>query len=727
LNENSLEPTPPPAVIIPAKLSEVELLLIISALLFLTLLLLGIGIAYYCLKRRNIKVIRKRKVLSSGPPSEITKISHSTFEPIRIPRATAVSSSGSEPLVSSDYPSESPSSDERRSVVSETSTIRHDHYKYENSAFVPEPYPIDIEKEESVTSFPVPVIAKPNITKLDLLTTIRETEHLTDTDIYNTKHNRTTTKLYKKLPPVYAKIKRKPASIPDNDNRSGSEIIEDVPMRAPSLSSTAPSLYGSIPDNDNWSHSEVEDSPDRRPFVKPPNLSVSNIDDYYITNQNITDIDEDITRHRRITYPPPKITTKTIDDYYISPQETTDVTEDTTTRRVTTYPKPQITTKTTDDYYISPRETTDITEDITTRRKTTYPKPQITTKTTDDYYISPRETTDITEDTTTRRITTYPKPKVTTESVDDYYVDKRETTDIRDDKTTRKVTSYPPKTTKQTVDDYLVDNREITEMTDDTTTRKIVKYPQPKITVRNIDDLFITNISETETTEHVIKSGKSAPPPPQPSLPSRTEPKRLKPSGPDWDVTIRHYPVGPTKELPETKTTTTETWDKYTSDQLRESTSFGQLSSQYPPRRPPKFDVIIRVIDAPPPVEGVERLTPEVKHKFRTVITTDEVFRTLIIESTTIEEYTYISRHIRYERLFEPPTWQVIIRVLSLPEVLNAPILPESPDARPPRYRKGDPRRKSSLPSISGEHMPTEPLGPESIRYLNFKFFSLNN
>lgn len=49
-------------VIVPAKLSEIELLLIICALLFLTLLLLGIGIAYYCLKRRNIKIVRKKKV-----------------------------------------------------------------------------------------------------------------------------------------------------------------------------------------------------------------------------------------------------------------------------------------------------------------------------------------------------------------------------------------------------------------------------------------------------------------------------------------------------------------------------------------------------------------------------------------------------------------------------------------------------------------------------------------
>lgn len=619
LSPHSLETTPPPALPIPAKLSEVELMLIISALLFLTLVLLGIGMAYYCLKRRNIKVVRKRRVIS-GPPSEITKIS--TIEPVHIPRV-AVSSS------SSDYPSSS----EERSLVSETSTIRRDHFKYENQAFIPEPYPMDIEREESIASMPVPMMAKPNITQLDLLTTLRSTQHFTDTDIYNTKHTRTHTQAYK------------PPSI------------------------EAPSLYGSIPDNDDWSHSELEFVPPKRPYVGPPRYDVRNMDDLYRTTQHLTDVDEDITRHRQTTHRP-KITTKTIDDRYVTPQETTDIDETTTTERITTYPPPTITTKTIDDRYISPRETTDITEDTTVERLTRYPGPTITDQTHEDTFIDVRETTEITDDTSTKRLQT---------------------------------------------------------------------RPPPKILVHTTDDTYITKISETEVTEHTVKSDKLDIPPPRPAL---TLPRTTRRE--DWESQITRIlvgPVQPTTELPETlPETTTETYDHYVRDirditdttvtretdrrvdttTVDQSLTFTDLRPPTMPR-PTKIEVIHRVIESPPPdLPGAERITTDVRQKLRTVITTDEVFRTLIVESTTIEEYTRISRDVRYERLFEPPVWVTLIRLFSLPEVQSAPISPDSPEpeTRPPplpyRYR-----RRGSLPSISGDFEPYEPPygRPESIRY----------
>ncbi|XP_035222906.1 uncharacterized protein LOC118195687 [Stegodyphus dumicola] len=87
-----------------AKLSEVEILIIICLLLFLSLLTLGIGIAYFCLKRRNIRIIRKSTLTSSSaPPSQITRLSSSNLQPpssllssvlghtVRIPRAVPYS------------------------------------------------------------------------------------------------------------------------------------------------------------------------------------------------------------------------------------------------------------------------------------------------------------------------------------------------------------------------------------------------------------------------------------------------------------------------------------------------------------------------------------------------------------------------------------------------------------------------------------------------------------
>merc|ERR1712165_73309 len=67
----------PPPPIIPAPiqadeilplrpLAEIEILTIICAIIFLALMLLGIGCSYYCLKKRNIRVVRKRPVSSIG-------------------------------------------------------------------------------------------------------------------------------------------------------------------------------------------------------------------------------------------------------------------------------------------------------------------------------------------------------------------------------------------------------------------------------------------------------------------------------------------------------------------------------------------------------------------------------------------------------------------------------------------------------------------------------------
>merc|ERR1712141_518264 len=82
-------------------LREFEILLIICAIIFLALMLLGIGCSYYCLKKRNIRVIRRRPASTLG--SEITKISEpiSMFDGLKIPRAHAEDTSGSEEMTES--------------------------------------------------------------------------------------------------------------------------------------------------------------------------------------------------------------------------------------------------------------------------------------------------------------------------------------------------------------------------------------------------------------------------------------------------------------------------------------------------------------------------------------------------------------------------------------------------------------------------------------------------
>lgn len=138
-----------PAAVTEPPLKGFQILLIICAILFLSLLLLGLGCSYMCLKRRNVRVIH-RHPFESATGSEITKLSGSTlsnitmFEGLKIPRAhallhAAVSTSGSEAnlvidhsdTLPSDYPSESHSEvDEERSLpVSSAGS-------YDNKAFV---------------------------------------------------------------------------------------------------------------------------------------------------------------------------------------------------------------------------------------------------------------------------------------------------------------------------------------------------------------------------------------------------------------------------------------------------------------------------------------------------------------------------------------------------------------------------------------------------------------
>jgi len=109
-------PVPPKAapLLVPevrslAPLKEFEVLMIICAIIFLALLLLGIGCSYYCVKRRNIKVVKRRPASTLG--SEITKISEpiSMFDGLKIPRAHAEDTSGSEEMtesIRSEIPSE---------------------------------------------------------------------------------------------------------------------------------------------------------------------------------------------------------------------------------------------------------------------------------------------------------------------------------------------------------------------------------------------------------------------------------------------------------------------------------------------------------------------------------------------------------------------------------------------------------------------------------------------
>ncbi|UYV76532.1 hypothetical protein LAZ67_14001020 [Cordylochernes scorpioides] len=290
----------PPAIIVP-RLSEVELLLLICALLFVTLLVLGTALA----------VVRRRRAPSSGPGSEVTKLSGSTlsmFDPIRIPRATAsallVSGSSSQnETIPSDYPSESPSS--------------------LNSDFE-----LETDGRRSETSF-------------------YQTKQLRFKEDQQHEESSRFTKFISgdtapRLPPIYARIKKKSElhrmpleSIPDNELRSDNEMIMEVPYKEIDRSKYISSIqlkreheaeermkhrpeYTSATVTDFYKVStiiseETEEttmtkrklkSPPAPPPKEPSKLTVQNIDERYVTT--MTEVEQSEKTTKESQRPPPK-------------------------------------------------------------------------------------------------------------------------------------------------------------------------------------------------------------------------------------------------------------------------------------------------------------------------------------------------------------------------------------------------------------------------------------
>lgn len=514
----------------PAKLSEVELLLIVSALLFLTLLLLGIGIGYYCLKRRNIKVVRK--IPPPSPPSYISDVS-----------------------------------DEHRSILSETSTIHRDHFRYENLGYIP---------EHKLFAYD---------------------------DLYRTNHHL---------------------------------IDEDVDIIRQNV--IAPPL---------------------------PLVNTHKVDDWYVTNASLTDIDEDLETGRIIAPKRPKITTIITDDYYVTPTTTTEIIEDIVTQKVIVPPAKPLTSKYVDNTLITPQITTEVDESVTKHKKFGPKKPVVTKQSIDDHFIHPETDTEVVEDVTTQRFYSPHRPVPKTAHKDTYYRDVYEIDEILDESVTDlRVGPQPTTRTIQTSEDeYVTTSRDVDEFIDDTS-HKVLVSRKPTITVKDIHDFYVTNISETETREHIIRTGQSLP-----NLllgvdydTDDEEPDKNARTHTGFDVTMRSVPLKlPNQTVTDTVTTSTVT----------EATH---------------FDAILHVIDNPPKdkIPNVEKHFPEPQRdKLRTVILTDEVFRTLIIESTTIEEYTErIQHHQTYGPMFDTPTWEIIFRILSLPEVANSK--PKEPNKKQP-------------------------------------------
>ncbi|XP_046398018.1 proteoglycan 4 [Ischnura elegans] len=296
-----------------------------------------------------------------------------------------------------------------------------------------------------------------------------------------------------------------------------------------------------------------------------------------------------------------------------------------------------------------------------------------------------------------------------------------------------------------------------TVVTEDLPEPPVVISRRPEITSHVVDDVFLRTVTERRTIEDIERRRRRA---------AATNPEPPPPPPQKWDVVIRNYPdPNPPKNPPPPSSiasSSTLCWESdYTDaatsdyhgppeDRTPEPREAPIWRDQAPLEEPvvstkaPNWDVLIRVLQPPertpserapseattteydtaPETDTEDRetesrrieddeeelaemvrttLTEADKEKWRQIITTESTLRTLLTEATVREDFERIRRDTRYRTLFEPHKWDVIIRVLAPPPSASQPSSSRGP--RPP-YRRSkstewDNRsRRSSLPTL---------------------------
>lgn len=590
-----LEPSAPLLPIAPP-LKGFQILLIICGILFLSLVLLGLGCSYYLLKRRRVQVVR-RHPFSTGTGSEITKLTGSSlsnislFEGLKIPRAHAAPASGSSSgsdaaLISggdtlpSDYPSESPSSAHSEVEDIDTRSLHRSvssHGSYENKAFIH-------QEASSVYS--------------------EGYGHHTETEIITAA-----SLMHRKPPPpeprfdVQVRVKRAPPP-PPSPTPPPSESEASMKMQERNLTTILEreELVRSSPRPNIQSFTYV---PELHPPPPPAKTS------------------------------PPPIYSKVIRKQPTKVVEETWVQEDTV--------------------------------DMIRRRPSLH-------------------------------------------SLNTEMTDTRSMSEIVERSHQKRAPPPPPIAPQMYSSGMEITTTELLEP-------PVVVSRRPEITSHVVDDVFLRTITEKRTIEDIERHRRQT-----------TEyHQKPQPPPPKWDVTIRNYPNPDPHQSGDEGTTDWESYSETSSlssyptpkaERHKSHRNEVDIHQSYRttleiPTRDPSvknWDVLIRVLE--PPLEEAtqehheiyrveQTLSLEDRKKWREIITTESTLRTLLTEATIKEDYERIRKDQRYEKIFEPPKWDVIIRVLAPPE---KPQYDQKGAPGNNRYRRKadwDTRsRRSSLPTL---------------------------
>uniref|UniRef100_A0A6B2E669 Putative conserved secreted protein n=1 Tax=Phlebotomus kandelakii TaxID=1109342 RepID=A0A6B2E669_9DIPT len=592
-----------PASIVEAPLKGIQILLIICAIMFLTLLLLGLGVSYYCLRRRPVTVVR-RLPMSMGSGSEITKLSGSSlgnisaFEGLKIPRAHAPlaavhSSSGSDgPLISdtipSDYPSESHSEieevDTRSLPVSSTGSFENRAFVQDNSSIYSEHYGHTQEFQAAnavaqATMVPrLPLAVKESSPKFD----------------------------------VQVRVKRA------------------APPPPASLSSDTDSVANSRTERNNLS-TIMESHEDRDSIL------------------TIDSMPQDVA-HSQFTYVP---------ELHPAPRHVQ---------------APPVFSR------IVRKQ-----QEVIQRHERPWPE---------DIVDAPPSIPD------TRSIASLGTEMTDTHSIGEMMDSSH---------------LYPISSYRSSVQ---------MENTEALPEPPIHVMRKPEITSHVVDDVFLRTITEKKTIEDIEKYKRKV-----------TEYASAKPiPDPTWDVTIRKYseeerampqwedfsdrsssvsgvPLTPQMDRAPLMSVPPMPYLDESGEKLRSPELVGNMKPiEVPPedKSVPNWDVLIRILEpevseiddrtsTASPVSFLTRqLSYEDKTKWKDIITTESTLRTMLTEAVVKEDFERIRSDSRYETLFEPQSWDVIIRILAPPD--------DDVELRSKKFRKKEAwdtrSRRSSLPTL---------------------------
>ncbi|KNC23589.1 hypothetical protein FF38_09116 [Lucilia cuprina] len=583
-------------------LKGIQILMIICAIMFLTLLLLGLAVSYYCLRSRPIPVVR-RLPMSMGSGSEITKLSGSSlggigdFEGVKIPRAhaplnTVHSSSGSEgALIPSDYPSESHSeieeidtrslpfssagSFENRAFVQETSSIYSDHYGHTQ----------EVQAANAVaTAIPRHPIA------------VKETS--------SPKFD------------VQVRVKKSPPP-PPSPQTSDTESVATL-----------------RPDRNNLS-TIMETHEDRESIVTMESLP-----------------DQEETVHTQFVYTP---------DIHSAPQHS----------EITVPPPPQpvfsVYTRTHHEVVDGRPETwSDYTDGPALSEIT-----DVTSRAPDLHSVA--EMVDTSHFVETEYIPPEPpivikKPQITSHTVDDVYLrtitEKKTIEDIESHK--RKITEYKAKAKPLPP-----------PIPDPTWDVKIRNYPTEREQQQWENFSDISSVSGLTLTPKMERSELSLPPMKHTELPQQIYDNKQQLTSPQLVGNMKPIEIPPA--------------DKAV----------------------PNWDVLIRILEEPEMSEADDAssvhssvhpltryLSYDDKTKWKEIITTESSLRTMLTEAVVKEDFERIRSDTRYERIFEPQAWDVIIRILAPPSDDEGDVELRAPK-RGKKTQPWDTRsRRSSLPTL---------------------------